>query len=62
MLEQEGTIDFFDLLTPTGQELVEVTDGLLIGAQVGVGHVGKGSIDTFERVQVLGQSDLRRPI
>ena len=58
MLEQEGAIDIFDLLTPTGQKLVVVTDGLLIGAQVGVGHVGKSSIDSFERIQILGQSDL----
>ena len=58
MLEQQGAIDIFDLPTPTGQKLVVVTDGLLIGAQVGVGHVGKSSIDSFERIQILGQSDL----
>lgn len=60
ILEQHGTIDLFQFLTTFSQKLVEVTDSLLIGTYVGSAHLEKSSIDTFERVQVLGQSDLGR--
>lgn len=58
ILEQHGTIDLFQFLAALGQKLVEVTNGLLIGTHVCRTHLGKSSIHTFERIQVLGQSDL----
>ena len=58
ILKQHGTIDLFQFLAALGQKFVEVTNGLLIGTHVGRAHLGKSSIHTFERIQVLGQSDL----
>ena len=52
----------FQAITTFSQELVEVTNGLLIGTHVRSAHLGKGSIHAFERVHVFDQSDLSRSI
>ena len=60
ILEKHGTIGIFQFLATVGQKLVEVTYGLLIGTQVCSAHLGKSSVYTFQRIQVLAQSNFVR--
>ena len=60
VLEQHGTIDFFQFLMTMGQELIEIAHGLLIGTHFRGAHLSKSPIYTFERIQILGQSNLGR--